>query len=89
MKHIIDKYYNKCKQSKSIVNDFGFITFAKCFRYLSLWISNELDNRYAIESQIKKTNQAIGALKILNFSSSKYSDKISHIYFFGVVNLGF
>ena len=54
VKHIIDKYYNKCKQTKTIVNDFGFITLTKCFKYLSLCISNDLDDRYILSLVFKR-----------------------------------
>ena len=48
MKTIINRCYDKYMSTKDIIDDFGFITFAREFKYLGSVISYDLDDSSGI-----------------------------------------
>ena len=48
MKTIINRCYDKYMSTKDIIDDFGFITFARDFKYLGSVISYDLDDSSGI-----------------------------------------
>ena len=87
VKYIVEKYYDKSKQTKDIVNDFGFISFTKSFKYLGSWISYDFDDRYNIESRIKITNQVMGAISFCLISPQVDIRAKFHIHLTILINL--
>ena len=64
MSHIIEKYYDhSSKTKKYFLEDHGFISFTKLFKYLGSWISFDLSDEFDIEERIKSANKAMGALR--------------------------
>ena len=87
LNHIVNKYYDKSKQTKNIINNFGFMFFTKYFKYLGSWVSYNLDDTYVIISRIIKANQVMGAIKFLmNFLQVGIRSKL-HIQLATPINL--
>ena len=63
MKNLINRCYKKSKSTKYIIDDFGFITLTREFKYLGSIISYNVDDYSDISLRIKKANQAMGVLK--------------------------
>ena len=64
MSRIIETYYDRSpKTKKYFLEEHGFISFTKLFKYLGSWISFDLSDEFDIEERIKSANKAMGALR--------------------------
>ena len=62
-KKILEKSYNDAEETENfVVNETGFISFTKHFKYLGSWISYDLNDLFDLEKRIMKANQSMGAL---------------------------
>ena len=77
MKNLINRCNEKCKSTKDIIDDFGFITLTREFKYLGSIISYNVDDYSDISLRIKKANQAMGVLKF--FWDSENIDKSAKV----------
>ena len=59
----IEKYYHRSfKTKKCFLEDHGFISFTKFFKYLNSWISFDLSDEFDIDKRIKSANKTMCAL---------------------------
>ena len=64
MDRIIEKYYDRfSKTKKYFLEDHGFISFNKLFKYLGSWISFDLSDEFDIEERIKSANKSMEVLR--------------------------
>ena len=71
MKLIIDKQYDIVPETNTfIISGNQYISFTMVFKYLGSLLSYYLDDTYDISARIKKTNQAMGALRFFWISEN-------------------